>query len=122
MGYLDLAKRVAKNKFGISVKSAVPQTTLQPIQFETLNAIFEEASEKLSTIYKGGEFEYCRVHHPELYQAERVALNRVDEIWFEALAGKVSLDVFRQAVNRWYECVITLVNAHIEVKNEQEIR
>lgn len=85
---------------------------IKPVSQETLNAIFEEVSEKLSLIYKSGEFEYCRTHHPELYQAERDALNYVDSIWFDALVGRVSLEVFKQAVNKWYD----LVNTHIEVK------
>lgn len=95
-------------------ESKAVENKTEPISQEGLNAIFTEASERLSLIYKGGEFEYCRTHHPELYQAERGALNYVDRLWFDALAGKASLEVFRVAVNRWHEIVIALVNTHIE--------
>lgn len=98
MGYLDLAKRVVKDKFGIQVKNVVPQATLQPISQETLHGIFEDACNKLEQLYRGGEYEYCRINHTEFYRAERDALNRVDALWFEALAGKVGLEVFKQAV------------------------
>lgn len=98
------------------IKAVENKTEPILISQEVLNAIFTEASERLSTIYRGGEFEYVRIHHPEFYRAERDALNYVDSIWFDALAGKVSLEVFKQAVNKWYECVTALVNTHIEVK------
>lgn len=86
----------------------MPQATPQPISQEVLNAIFTEAGERLSAIYKGGEFAYCRVHHPELYRAERDALKRVDVLWFDALAGKVSLETFKQAVDKWGKSVMSL--------------
>lgn len=85
----------------------------EPISQEVLNAIFTDASERLSTIYSGGEFGYCRTHHPELYQAERDALNQVDKLWFDALAGKVSLEVFKEAVRGWGKSVAEI----IKVKN-----
>ncbi len=113
MGYLELAKQVVKDKLGIQVKNVVPQTTPQPIPQETLNGIFTKATSKLEDLYQGGEYEHCRIHHPELYRAERDALNQVDSLWFDALAGKASLDVFRQAVNRWEKSVVEI----IKVKN-----
>ncbi len=102
---LDLKSRITE-----------PRANTQPVSQETLNAIFQEVTSKLEDVYIGGSFEPARIHHPELYQAERDALNQVDVLWVEALAGKVSLEMFRVAVDKWRESVKAL----IEGKNGSE--
>ena len=69
---------------------------------DLLIEIFMSVIEKLNESYMPGTMRYVREHRPELFRLVVEEDERLDRAWNGAIAGKVDLQSFQQAVDRWH--------------------
>lgn len=86
------------------VGKAEPQTAL-PVQPEVLQKIFAECLDDLNRRCVQGLLGEA---NPNMLTPVQEAQTRVDTTWKDTLAGKATLETFREVVKDWHRAVIAL--------------
>lgn len=80
-----------------------------PIPFETLKSIFQETLSDLDRRCVEGLLGEA---DPSILAQEQEAKKHLDRVWKECLAGKASLDDFKEATRAWHKAVVALFSVH----------
>lgn len=66
-------------------------------------SMFEKAVAAINKKYQEGTMEHIRLHHPEIFKEIGEAEAAVDTAWQRGLAGKATLQEFREVLLKYYK-------------------
>lgn len=69
---------------------------------DPFECLFQKGMQDLNQRDTDGSSEHIRDHHPDLYWQIDAVEHRVDEVWIAGLAGRATIEEFREVVKQWY--------------------